>query len=480
MEVPRDQDDRRNREDTATLFEALGRAEKVYRAVLKTSDTAVNYLKTRGVTGVVARDFGIGFAPDAWHTVEEAFKNSSFTQADLLKAGLLTRNDKGNVYDRFRDRIMFPIRDTRGRVMGFGGRVMGNSEGPKYLNSPETPVFHKGRELYGLYEARNALRRIEQLIVVEGYMDVVALAQSGVANAVASLGTAATTDHFHKLYRYCEEVVCCFDGDAAGRRAAWKALENALSTLTDGRQLKFMFLPDGEDPDSLVRKEGKEAFLNRVKAAAPAIEYLFNELSNGLDLNQLDDQARLASLVSPYIERVPDGVLKQLMRNRLAQLTGLSGGGPRSRPQQSRPAREPDQHLSPLNRRLLHYLLQAPELLTVVDEQTRRAVAEAAETDLFAEIVSYIDEHPDTDRSDILGRWAGQPIAEELARLAGQPLALTREAVAQELADGLASYVAGKAKHERLRILSELQQEPSPEKLKTLTELQRKQGGERE
>ena len=330
VEVPREADRSPPPEDHSRLYEALEKAEKVYRHQLRSAEGAVDYLKNRGVTGVVARDFALGFAPDAWHTMEEAFKDDQkIRTADLLAAGLLTKNDKGNIYDRFRDRVMFPIRDVRGRVIGFGGRVMGDADGPKYLNSPETPVFHKGRELYGLFEARNALRRIEQLIVVEGYMDVVALSQAGIANCVASLGTAATTDHFQKLYRYSEEVVCCFDGDAAGRRAAWKALENALTTLTDGRQLKFMFLPDGEDPDSLVRKEGKRAFLDRVADAAPAIEYLFSELSTGLDIRQLDGQARLASLVQPYIEKVPTGVLKQLMRNnrRLSEVLIVDGLG---------------------------------------------------------------------------------------------------------------------------------------------------------
>ena len=317
VEVPRDADAGAPRQDHGRLHALLGRAATVYQERLKAAPPAIDYLKGRGLTGVVARDFGIGYAPDAWHTLEEAFGDDpEASRAKLLEVGLLTENDRGRVYDRFRDRIMFPIRDVRGRVIGFGGRLLGNAEGPKYLNSPETPVFKKGQELYGLFEARNALRRIEQLILVEGYMDVVALAQAGVANAVATLGTASTTEHFRKLYRYCDEVVCCFDGDPAGRRAAWKAVENALPTLSDGRQLKVMFLPDGEDPDTLVRSEGRDAYLTRVAGATSGIDYLFSELENGLDLSQLDDRARLASLAAPFIDRVPDGVLKMLMGNR--------------------------------------------------------------------------------------------------------------------------------------------------------------------
>ncbi len=473
VEVPREADRGPPKEDNSRLYDALEKAEKIFRRELRSAEGAVSYLKNRGVTGVVARDFALGYAPDAWHTVEEAFKgDKSVRTADLLAAGLLTKNDKGNIYDRFRDRIMFPIRDVRGRVIGFGGRVMGDADGPKYLNSPETPVFHKGRELYGLFEARNALRRIEQLLVVEGYMDVVALSQAGIANCVASLGTAATTDHFHKLYRYADEVVCCFDGDAAGRRAAWKALENALTTLTDGRQLKFMFLPDGEDPDSLVRKEGKPAFLERISDAAPAIEYLFSELSTGLDTRQLDDQAKLASLVLPYIEKVPNGVLKQLMQNRLNQITGLADAPkPAAKARVSRPSAQ-EGGLTPLTRRLLGYLLRVPEAIQRVDAETRAAVAANAESDPFAEVVQYIDSNPDADRSELVGRWAGSPLAEEIGRLAQQPHTLGEAAVAQELEEGLKSYVAGKEKEIRAALLARIKEDPSPENLQALRSLQ--------
>jgi DNA primase len=475
VEVPRETGDSGRREDHSKLYEALDRAERLFRNGLKNSPRAVEYLKGRGLTGEVARDFGIGYAAEGWHTVEEAFAGSAIGEKELLEAGLVTRSDKGNVYDRFRDRIMFPIRDTRGRVIAFGGRIMPDGDGPKYLNSPETPTFHKGRELYGLYEARSALRRIERLIVVEGYMDVVALAQAGVANVVASLGTSATTDHFQKLYRYCEEVVCCFDGDAAGRRAAWKALENALPALTDGRQLKFMFLPDGEDPDSLVRTEGRDAFLNRVGAAVPAIEYLFGELSQGLSLSQIDDQARLASLVSPFIARVPDGVLKELMRHRLARITGL-GPGPAGRARADRAApgaRTSGQaDLDALSRRLLGYLTRAPELLASVDPAIKEAVKEEGGADALAELVRYIDRNPDVDKNEILGRWAGRPLGSLLAGAAREPSPLGPEAVAGELGDGLGIYVRRLLKRKRQKLLAELKEAPTADKLKALQALQ--------
>ena len=319
LEVPREQVRDARRVDPS-VYEVLTQAERFYRSSLRGSDEAVAYLKSRGLTGEVARDFGIGYAPEGWQLLAGNLANVS--EQLLLAAGLAIKNDRGRVYDRFRDRIMFPIKDTRGRVIGFGGRTMRSEDGPKYLNSPETDVFHKGNELYGLYEARKALRHIDRLVVVEGYMDVVALAQFGIANSVATLGTATGTTHFNKLYRYTDEVVCCFDGDSAGRQAAWKALDNALPALNENRLLKFVFLEDGEDPDSLVRKLGKAAFTERLAGAQGALEFLLQRLSSGLDLNSLDGQARLAGLAQPYIEKLPQGMLRERVQARVAEMTG--------------------------------------------------------------------------------------------------------------------------------------------------------------
>ena len=480
VEVPREASGRAQPDHT-DLFELLARAERLYRTLLRDCPEAVDYLKGRGVAGVVARDFGIGFAPDEWHTVSEAFAGTA-AEADLLQAGLLTKNDKGNVYDRFRGRVMFPIRDTRGRVIGFGGRVMAQDAGPKYLNSPETPVFHKGRELYGLFEARKALRRIDQLLMVEGYMDVVALAQAGIANAVASLGTAATTEHFHKLYRYADAVICCFDGDAAGRKAAWRALENALPTLTEGRQLSFMFLPDGEDPDSLVRKEGKEPFLQRIQEASPAIEYLFARLAENLDLRQLDGQAKLASLALPFIERVPEGILKQLMSNRLELLTGFTAETA-ARPRSGRSTSSiqtagqtaGSAQLSALSRRLLHYILHQPELAREVPESLAEAVEALAAEDPFAEIVNYIVKNPGVGRSEILGRYAGEKLHSVLVELASRPAGLAGEAMTREFCEGLAQHVDLAARRGRQRLLADMKENPSQQKLREFWSLKQDQ-----
>ena len=300
------------------LYDVMERAARFFSGELKLHADAVAYLKGRGVSGITARDLGLGYAPAGWPPVVPAL--ADVRVAPLLELGLLSRNENGRVYDKFRERIMFPIRDVRGRVVGFGGRVHKAEDGPKYLNSPETPIFHKGQELYGLYEARKAVRKLDRLIVVEGYLDVVSMSQAGLPMCVAALGTALSTDQMRKLFRYVDDVVCCFDGDRAGRQAAWRALEATLPILIEGKRMQFVFLPEGEDPDSFVRKHGKEAFLRQIDGATPVIEYLFATLSQGLNLNSLDDRARLASLAAPHIEQVQPGILRQMMVAHLQSL----------------------------------------------------------------------------------------------------------------------------------------------------------------
>jgi len=268
------------------------------------------------------RTFQIGFAPEGWNNLSQHFRNEQ-TDRELLTTGMLTQNDKGRVYDRFRNRLMFPIRDIRGRVIAFGGRVMSADEQPKYLNSPETPVFHKGQELYGLYEARKAVKNFDNIIIVEGYMDVVALAQHGVKNAVATLGTATSPTHIQRLFKLTTEIIFCFDGDAAGKRAAIRALTNTLPELKDGLQARFLFLPDGEDPDSLVRKEGFEGFMFRAKQAQSLPDFLFQHLQTQADISRLDGKARLVSIARGWIEKVPEGIFRQLLLGELSSLVGL-------------------------------------------------------------------------------------------------------------------------------------------------------------
>ena len=314
------------KDELAILSDLLQQADRYYRRQLRehpAAQSAVDYLKGRGLSGTIAADFGLGFAPDGWDSLLRAIGTDDASQEAMVTAGLAVKKDKGGFYDRFRQRIMFPIHDYRGRLIGFGGRVLGKGE-PKYLNSPETPLFHKGRELYGLYRARDALRRERRALVVEGYMDVVALAQFGIDYAVATLGTATTRDHLERLFRFTPEVVFCFDGDRAGREAAWRALENALPVMTEGRQASFLFLPDGEDPDSLVRKEGSVGFSARVAQGRSLPDYLFQTLGEQVDLSRLDGRARLVELARPLLSSLPAGILRQLMVNRLAEITHLA------------------------------------------------------------------------------------------------------------------------------------------------------------
>jgi DNA primase len=331
LEVPRE-DDNRPQQSAAQksalqqTYDLLNRADLFFRQQLKSAPerkVAVDYLKGRGLSGEIAARYGVGFAPPGFDNLMTAL---SLDQAGLQRAeeaGLLVRReDTGRVYDKFRDRIMFPIRDARGRTIGFGGRVLGDGK-PKYLNSPETPVFHKGRELYGLWEWRQSRDKHNQLFVVEGYMDVIALAQHGIPNSVATLGTATTGEHAEKLFKQVDEVVFCFDGDEAGRRAAWRALESTLPVLEDDKQARFLFLPDGEDPDTLVRQQGREALLAMAAEAPGLAEYLFSHLSEGLNIQSVDGRARLARLALPLI-RLPRGdFYRSLLRKELANLTRL-------------------------------------------------------------------------------------------------------------------------------------------------------------
>lgn len=330
MEVPREQGrrDHKPRQPTdSPLYPLLDAASEFYRQALRSHPTrkaAVDYLKGRGLSGEIARDFGLGFAPPGWDNLLKHLGADTLQQKVMIDAGLLIENaESGKRYDRFRDRVMFPIRDSRGRIIAFGGRVLGDDK-PKYLNSPETPVFHKGQELYGLYEARKHNRNLDEIIVVEGYMDVIALAQQGLRNAVATLGTATSEEHLKRLFRVVPSVLFCFDGDQAGRKAAWRALESTLSNLQDGRRARFLFLPEGEDPDSLVRAEGTDAFMARINQhAQPLADYFFEQLSVEADPRSLEGKAHMATLAAPLIEKIPGANLRQLMRNRLKEITGL-------------------------------------------------------------------------------------------------------------------------------------------------------------
>ena len=309
--------------EAASLGEVMTAAKDFYRSELKKSPKAIEYFKGRGVSGEIAARFGLGYAPDDWQGLKGAVED--YTAAALSECGLVIDSDEGRRYDRFRDRVMFPILDGRGGVIGFGGRIIGAGE-PKYLNSPETPLFEKGRELYGLFQAKRAIRDSQTAIVVEGYMDVVALAQNGVENAVATLGTATTPTHVQKLLRMADNLVFCFDGDKAGRKAAWRALEQSLPVVMDGKDIRFLFLPAEDDPDTFVRRLGKDAFMAELKNAKPLSTVLFDELAAEVDLNSEEGRARLLANAKPLISQVSTQTapgLALMLRRRLADTVGL-------------------------------------------------------------------------------------------------------------------------------------------------------------
>lgn len=321
LEVPRETGSA-PRERYGEIYAVLAEAEQLFRRQLKDTPAAVDYLKSRAIDGTTAARFGMGYALDSWDGIKKLLGNSPQAESTLLAAGLLSESESGRRYDRFRGRLMFPIRDPKGRVIGFGGRIIGDGE-PKYLNSPETPVFHKGQGLYGLYEARQSSSNLDRLLVVEGYMDVASLAQFGIGYSVATLGTATTKEQVLRLSRAASHIVFCFDGDAAGKRAAWRALETTLPHARGVVEYSFLFLPQGEDPDSLVRREGPKALEDRIDEAQPLGEFLVEGLAQRVEGDSVDGRARLAELARPLLGRVPAGIYKDLLVEALADRIGL-------------------------------------------------------------------------------------------------------------------------------------------------------------
>ena len=330
LEVPREvmtEAQEKREQERRSIYTLLGKASEFYQAQLRqhpSKQMAVNYLKGRGLDGKTAKAYGVGFAPPGWDNLLKSLATNDEDKHLLIEGGMLIHHEQDKkLYDRFRHRIMFPIHDTRGRVIGFGGRVLGDDK-PKYLNSPETPVFHKGQELYGLFEARLAYRDLPRLLVVEGYMDVVSLAQFGICYGVATLGTACGEDHLDRAFKYTNEVVFCFDGDKAGRAAAHRALEASLTTMADGRTVKFLFLPEGEDPDTLVRQIGPEKFERMIELAVPLEDFLFDAVAEGLNIRTMEGRATFSKRAAPLLEKLPKSVFRELMFENLATRTGLS------------------------------------------------------------------------------------------------------------------------------------------------------------
>src|SRR5688572_11044108 len=420
MEVPRDTQQRNEDSDTRDIYAAIDAAAQFFRQQLAGSDKARNYIASRNIDAGIVERFMVGYAPDGFSGLRDALGTDARRMNLLERAGLFSKNEKGHVYDKFRDRLMFPIHDRRGRVIAFGGRVLDPEDSPKYLNSPETVLFHKGRELYGLWQAKQANSKLERLVVVEGYMDVVALVQYGVTQAVATLGTATTPDHAELLFRNAPDVFFCFDGDRAGRSAAWKALESVLPRMKDGRQAFFLFLPDGEDPDTIVRKDGADGFNTRLQQAMPLSEFFFNEMAKDVNLGTLDGKARLAERCKPMLAQIPDGAFGDLMKQRLTELTGV-GGRPAeqihvtTRPVRAEHAPGPRQSLV---RSAVTALLQQPPVALALAIPLRFSSLDQPGVALLTELILLVHQRPDITTGAILEHFEGRDEAAALTKLA--------------------------------------------------------------
>jgi len=415
--------------DAPGLTERMMEALNYYRAELKKSKAAIDYLKGRGLSGEIAARYGLGYAPDGWQNLEAVF--SDYGSAALKDTGLVIDSDaaddkRSRRYDRFRHRVMFPILDARGNVIGFGGRVIGEGE-PKYLNSPETPLFEKGRELYGLYQAKRPIRDANQVIVVEGYMDVVALAQHGVENAVATLGTATTAFHMAKLLKLADNVIFCFDGDAAGRRAAWRALEVSLPVVADGKIVSFLFLPQEDDPDTFVRRAGKDAFLRAAKAAKPLSQFLFAELAAQGDMTSEEGRARFLAQAKPLVEQVEAPALSAMLRRRLAELAQLTAEEveklvpSRLVPRATRPAPRITRPAAPTAEwNLLGRIVNHPKLVSLVPDDALTGLGPDA--DALRAVVAFVRTNPAATMGQVSAYFEGSEIAARIASAAEEPL----------------------------------------------------------
>ena len=433
------------------LYELMERVARFFVESLGREARARDYLAKRGLSAGTLERFQIGYAPNSWNEVLKRFGADDALRRRLSETGLIIERERGQAqlserhYDRFRDRIMFPIRDTRGRVIAFGGRIIDAGE-PKYLNSPETVLFHKGRELYGLYETRRARSNLKRLIVVEGYMDAVRLHQEGIDYAVATLGTATTAEHFRRIFRLVPEVVFAFDGDRAGRAAAWRALQQALPEAREGRQIRFLFLPEGHDPDTLVAAEGREAFEGRLAEALPLSEYLVRELSEQSDLSHADGRARFAESARPLYQKVPAGVYRELLLGRLAQVVGLAAerleelwgkapGAPQA-PAASAP-RPPERTRTgggrgSLVRQAIVRLVHFPAIAAEVSPAERSGLdaSEEAGIKLLRELLDNLREQPAQISAQVIQRWAGREGGESLQKLLEREEVITDAAAA--------------------------------------------------
>ena len=481
IDVPRE-DSQRPARRYDELFQLMQRVENHYQEELRNHQPAVDYLKARGIDGATAKRFRLGFAASGWSHVLDKFGTSTEATDRLLALGLIVRKDNGKHYDRFRERIMFPIRDSRGRCIGFGGRVLGNEE-PKYLNSPETVLFHKGRELYGLYEARQAIRNIERLVIVEGYMDVVGLARHGIDFVAATLGTATTDEHMKRLFRVSDEVHFCFDGDRAGRAAAWRALEIALPQIREGRQIRFVFLPEGQDPDSYVQADGADGFEKALDHALALSDYLVEELASQVDMKSVDGMARLVELARPLVARILPGVYKELLIKRLAETVDLETPKlqailAKDQVTQTPPVRheglgglrhnksKPSADKPNIVRHAISLLLNYPDAADKLDIEQIAGVTKPG-TELLRDLIETVQAEPNMTTAGLLERWRTHAEGRHLGKLAAVELPVSEDFDAAAELEQCIAQLALAGKRERVDYLIE------KERLSTLSDAER-------
>ncbi|MFA5939996.1 MAG: DNA primase [Sinimarinibacterium sp.] len=445
-------------------LDALAAAQRFFREQLRHAPQAIEYLKKRGLSSETAKKFGVGYAPDSWDALTKFLQDTKHA----IDAGLLIPKDSGSAYDRFRNRIMFPIRDTRGRVIGFGGRTLGDDPA-KYLNSPETPLFHKGRNLYGLYEARQATSgAIPYLVVVEGYVDAVMLAQFGITEAVATLGTATTREHLQLLFKSTSKVVFCFDGDRAGRAAAWRALDQALPEINEGRECVFMFLPDGHDPDTLVQEIGTEAFRARIQQALPLSQFLLGELSRQVNLGALEGRARLLALARPHLDKLREGPLRTLMLDELARLARMGRADVElalrraDAPAEGAPADTARASAAPVPgasrpvRRLMQLLLERPDLAESVDNLQLLTQADVPGIEVLIEALDFFHAHPQARAAQLVEAWKDSAKGRAVNRLFTEgALGLDDAAVEPEFREAIQRLTFRALETEAARLLAE-------------------------
>lgn len=449
----------------APLYSLLEQIASYYQTQLQRAPQAQQYLASRGLDAQTLQQFSIGFAPAGWDHVLRQFGTSQERSAQLLQTGMLIKNEQGKLYDRFRGRIMVPIRDHRGRVIAFGGRTLGDDT-PKYLNSPETPLFHKGSELFGLYEARQSKAGFHYCLMVEGYMDVIALHQFGITQAVATMGTATSSKHLQRIFRYTKNIIFCFDGDRAGQEAAWRALENSLPVLTEGVQIRFMFLPAEHDPDSMVRAEGAEAFRQRVAQAVPLSNFFFERLSRDVDLTTPDGKAKLVQLAREPLNKVPTGVFRDLLLQQFAALInmrqealeqhlfGQSTPPPAvESPQLTLPAGAAAGALLPPLPLAIALLLQYPESAQHITLPEALHAADQPGISTLRALLEQLQTSPGLATGAILETWRDTKVAAQLGKLAAWQLITPAEGAKAELIGALQKVVT-QIRQERIQMLT--------------------------